>query len=276
MKTLSITLISSLHLFLLLGPGFSLFGQVTVGSIPSGTSVISNIIDLRIADLVLDTTAFLDIDEDGNQDIAIWLHTGAPFIDDPRLVIFYMLNDSFSICTDTAHENKYTHLYELGDTICTPGQEWGVLNFYTVGCNGGWGCHNGVTYITNKYLAYRNNATGDIGWMKISSSLFSGVTPDSITFTIFELLTYSTETGLDQGPESFEFDIYPNPIAGDRGYIHCSEKITEMALFTVQGQLLQTYTGDFNDIRIPDFQGLYILRVRNEKGNYAIEKFMKL
>jgi hypothetical protein len=40
----------------------------------------------------------------------------------------------------------------------------------------------------NKYLAYRKNATGEIGWIKVSMGLYSSDDPRTITFKIDELL----------------------------------------------------------------------------------------
>jgi hypothetical protein len=255
--------------------GQLLFSQVTAGSVPTGASIINNVVDLNIIENEHDTTTYLDIDADGTQDIRIWFLKGYPPYDAPNLVAFYILNNSLSLCINSGLSGK-TSLYELGDTLCTTGHEWGVDSFYIVGCYGGWTCTGDTTSINNKFIAYRKTITGEIGWIRVSMSLYSGVEPRTITFNINELLVLYLESGIIDLKDQITFDLAPNPTLDGRFEIQCSQGFSSIELFNSEGQLIKIFSMDGSDLYLPESKGLYLVKIRNEKGMYGSRKIIRL
>jgi hypothetical protein len=106
MKNLILKTFFSLLVIILYGSEQTLYCQVTAGSVPTGTSIINNIVDLNIVEDEHDTTTFLDIDGDGTQDIRIWFLKGYPPGDGSNFVSFYTFNNSFSFCINSGQPGK--------------------------------------------------------------------------------------------------------------------------------------------------------------------------
>jgi len=249
------------------------FAQDTIGYIPPGTSIVHNIFDLGISEPIKDTLAFLDIDGDGTQDIQIWLHIGNPKIDDPLAASFIILNNSFSFCT-SINQMYRTYLYNLGDTICASGQQWGTAIYYTVACYPALGCI--MDSITDQYLAFKKIATDEIGWMRVSAFIRYYPGPNSVSFTISELLALYEGTGINTVTNTFDFEVLPNPTMDGQIFIQCNERIDAIDLFNAQGQILKTYQGDLHDLILPETPGLYFIKIRNEKNQFSIRKIIRL
>jgi hypothetical protein len=274
MKNLTIKVIGAL-LVLNFHGSVQLFGQVTAGSVPNGTSIIQNIVDLNIIEDDTDTTTYLDIDGDGSQDIKIWFFKGYPPSDGSNFVSLYVLNNSFSFCTNSGHPGK-TSLYELGDTLCTIGHEWGVDSFYIIGCYGGWTCTGDTSSINDKYIAYRKNASGEIGWLRVSMSLYSGTEPRTITFKITELLGLYLGAGINNLKDQITFNLIPNPSLDGRFEIRCSERLSKIEVFNSEGQLLKSYPANSNDLTLPESKGLYVVRIIDENGLNGSRQIIRL
>jgi len=274
MKNLTIKLMGALLVLNFQG-SVKLFGQVTAGSVPNGTSIIQNVVDLSIIEDDKDTTTYLDIDGDGSQDIKIWFFKGYPPSDGSNFVSLYVLNNSFSFCTNSGHPGK-TSLYELGDTLCTIGHEWGVDSFYIIGCYGGWTCTGDTSSINDKYIAYRKNASGEIGWLRVSMSLYSDTEPRTITFQITELLGLYLGAGINNLKDQISFNLIPNPTLDGNFEIHSNDILSKIEVFNSEGQLLKSYPANSKDLTLPESKGLYIVRIKDENGLIGSQKIIRL
>lgn len=254
---------------------YSLFSQVTAGSVPTGTSIIYNIVDLSIDEVNEDTITYIDIDGDGFQDIKIWFMKGDLEVDGAHEVIFFTIDNLFSLCVNLGLPRKTT-LYEFGDTLCTTNHEWGADSIYEVGCMGGWFCPIDTSSIRDKYLAYRKNATGEIGWIKVSMSLYSGWDNDTITFKIDELLVLYLQSGTNNVKDQIDFDVVPNPTVDGIVEVRFPGKLSIIELFTPAGQLIKSYLPNDTVLILPESKGLYILRIKDEKGMIGIQKIVRM
>ena len=253
----------------------SLFSQVTAGSVPTGTSILYNVVDLSIDEVNEDTTTYIDIDGDGSPDIKIWFIKGDLTVDGTHEVTFFTIDNSFSFCVSPGQPRK-TILYELGDTLCNTLYEWGVDSVNNVGCMGGWFCPIDTSSVHDKYLAYRKNATGEIGWIKISMSLYSGWDQDTITFKIDELLVLYLGSSTKNVKDQVDFDAVPNPTLDGIFEVRYPEKISSIELFTPAGQLIKSYLPNDALLILPESKGLYILRVKDESGRIGIQKIVRM
>ena len=253
----------------------SLYSQVIAGNVPTGTSIIYNIVDLSIDEVNEDTITYFDIDGDGAQDIKIWFIKGDLEVDGAHTVTLFTIDNSFSFCANSGKPLK-TILYEFGDTLCTNNHDWGLDSIYEVGCAGGWFCPLDTSSIHDKYLAYRKNATGEIGWIKISMRLFQGWENDTITFKIDELLVLYLGSGTNKLIDQIDFDVVPNPTPDGIFEVRCPEKISSIELFTPTGQLIKSYSPNDPVLILPEDQGLYIVRVKDEKGLIGIQRIVRM
>lgn len=253
----------------------SLFSQVTAGSVPTGTSIIYNVVDLSIDEVNEDTITYFDIDGDGSQDIKILFLKGDLTVDGAHEVIFFAIDNSFSFCVNPGKPRKTT-FFELGDTLCTTNHEWGLDSIYEVGCVGGWFCPFDTTYVHDKYLAYRKNATGEMGWIKISMSLYSGWDQDTITFKIDELLVLYLGSSTNKVRDQVDFNVLPNPTLDGIFEVRYPEKISVIELFNSAGQLIKSYLPNEDVLILPEGKGLYIVRIKDEKGLIGIQKIVRM
>ena len=253
----------------------SLYSQAIAGNVPTGTSIIYNVVDLSIDEVNEDTITYFDIDGDGSQDIKIWFIKGDLQVDGAHTVTFFTIDNSFSFCASPGKPQK-TIYYELGDTLCITNHGWGSDSIYEAGCAGGWFCPLDTAYVHDKYLAYRKNATGEIGWIKISMHLYQGWENDTITFKIDELLVLYLGSGTDQVKDQIDFDVVPNPTQDGIFEIRYPEKISSIELFNPAGQLIQSYLPNDDVFILPEGKGLYIVRVKNEKGLIGIQKIVRM
>ncbi|MGB3078862.1 MAG: T9SS type A sorting domain-containing protein, partial [Saprospiraceae bacterium] len=193
----------------------------------------------------------------------------------PNTVAFFVLNHSFSFCTDTGLPGRPSY-YEFGDTLCATGHEWGVDSLYTIGCFGGWNCTYDTASINNKYIAYRKTSTGEIGWINVSMSLYSGNEPRTITFKINELLALYLPNDIDNVENDLVFDVIPNPTIDGRFKIISDEIITGIEIFNSVGQRIKSVSENDMDVSLPESKGLYIVRIRNEKGLSGSRRVVRL
>jgi len=254
---------------------YSLFSQVTAGSVPPGTSIIYNVVDLSIDEVNEDTITYFDIDGDGSHDIKIWFLKGDLQVDGAHTVTFFAIDNSFSFCVNGGKPQK-TIFYDFGDPLCTTNHEWGVDSIYEIGCVGGWFCPFDTSTVHDKYLAYRKNATGEIGWIKIAMRLYSGWDQDTITFKIDELLVLYLGSGTNSLKDKIDFDVVPNPTPDGIFEVIYPEKISSIELFNPAGQLIKSYLPNDTVLILPEDKGLYIVRVKNEKGMIGIQKIVRL
>jgi hypothetical protein len=274
-KTLIVKIYFSLVVIMLCCATPSLFSQVTAGSVPAGTSILYNVVDLNIDEVDEDNIAYFDIDGDGSQDIQIWFVNGNLEVDGAHLVTFFAIDNSFSFCINPGKPQKTT-LYELGDTLCTSNHEWGVDSIYEVGCMGGWFCPLDTTYVHDKYLAYRKNATGEMGWIKVSMHLYTGSEHDTIAFKIDELLVLYVGTSTHNVKDQIDFGVSPNPTLDGIFEVRCPEKIAAIELFNSAGQHIKSYLPNEGALRLPEDKGLYIVRVKDDKGLIGIQKIVRM
>jgi hypothetical protein len=252
-----------------------LFSQITAGSVPPGTSIVHNIVTLSLSEVGRDTITYFDIDGDASQDIKVLFMKENPEVDGSNSVSFFTINNAFSLCINSGQPGKAAW-YEFGDTLCTTNHEWGVDSLYSVGCFGGWFCPLDTSSANNKYLAYRKNATGEVGWIKISMSLYAFNDSRTITFNIDELLVPYLASGIPNEKNQIKFDMVPNPTADGIIEIRCPKKISSIELFNPAGQLIQSYLTNDTAIKLPEDKGLYIVRIKDEKGWMGIQKIVRM
>lgn len=251
------------------------FCQVTAGSIPPGTSVYFTPVDMSVIDNESDTITFVDLDGDGIEDIRIWLIKGNPPSDAPNMVVFFALGNTFSFCNVTEGPDHVAY-YQSGDTLCWNDDIWGSDSIYTVGCFGGWNCIQDETPVIDKYVAYRKNATNEIGWLKVSMSLYSSVDQNPVTFTISEMLVLYLGSSTENANNEFALEIFPNPSIDGRFVIRAEQQLSTIEVFNYAGQRINYTKFDEDEYSLPALQGVYLVRAINVEGNYAIRRVLRL
>ncbi|HZV68577.1 MAG TPA: T9SS type A sorting domain-containing protein [Saprospiraceae bacterium] len=266
-------------LFYLFALGFfiptALQSQATAGYVPPGASVNFTPVELSIIENEHDTTTYLDLDGDGEEDVRIWLLKGYPPTDAPNMVVFFALDNTFTFCNGAGSPENLA-LYQFGDALCTNDENWGTDSIYTVGCYGGWNCIQDGSPVIDKYVAYKKNSSGEIGWIKISMSLFSGQDPIPVTFNISEMLVLHIGTGIHDKEESEIFNVLPNPTSDGRFVIENVNAISDIEIFNALGQCIERHTWNENQFQLPDQKGIYMIRLRDMNGKYSIRKIVRL
>ena len=83
---------------------------------------------------------------------------------------------------------------------------------------------------------------------------------------------YKALVGLSEAKQELKFDFYPNPTSSKiflQGIDHAEKQILD-----INGRLL--ITTKENEIDLSQFsQGIYILKVKNDKNSVAIRKIVK-
>lgn len=265
-----IAVILSVFLFL----NFSLFAQVA-GEIPTGGSIEVPNIDLRLYENYSDTITYLDIDLDGFVDLKITLFKGYPPFDASNLVLFETPDNKFAFCVDSMSSLTTIH-YNLNDPLCIGISEWGIDSVYSAGCYAGWTCSHDTSSVNNKFIAYKNNITGDVGWFKFSMKLYSQTEPTFVSFKISEMLVFNLESGLGNASNDFHFKISPNPFSNNYFSISSNKTLSMVEIYDLSGNRRANFKSDFDKILFPESNGVYIIKVYDEDGNSLTEKLLKL
>ena len=147
--------------------------QIIAGS-PSAGLIISNPnINLSVSTVGNTVSGIFDIDCDSIADMRVDLYKGPTAIDGANMAYLYVLNPLFEICADTGTTTlRDVYYFNLGDTlICPDSTYWSNDTIYKLGDAGCMDCQ-GPYSVSNLFIAYRNISTSQIGWIKISFSLF--------------------------------------------------------------------------------------------------------
>lgn len=176
----------------------SLFSQIIAGSGAAG-QIISNP-SVNLSNHVIGSTAsaFFDLNCDSVADMRVDLIKGATAVDGANSAYLYVLNPAFEVCADTG--NFFitpVNFYNGADTLyCTGTNNWANDTIYKLGDYGCMDCTGPYT-ATNKFIAYRNTATSQIGWIKIVMDLTDGGSHSlPVTLSIPQILSPCDKTSL--------------------------------------------------------------------------------
>ena len=267
--------IGSIFLAFILFLPFGLTGQAIAGYVQPGTSIYYSPIELVIIENDQDTTTYLDLDNDGTHDIRIWLIKGNTPSDAPNMAILFSIGSTFSFCNNPELPESIA-LHSLGDTLCANGLGWGTDSIYTAGCYGGWNCTQDGSPVSDKYIAYRNNSTGEVGWLRVSMSLYAQVDQLPVSFTIYEFLHFDQQSGVDENSIPNHPQIIPNPTVDGNFSIQNNTEIKRIDIFDASGQHIFSYLSPNLQLRLPIERGLYIIRIRDSKGQNNIQRIIRL
>lgn len=260
--------------FILAAMCVNLSAQVA-GEVPVAGTLQSPNILLRIYENYHDTITFLDMDSDGEMDLKISLYKGYPPHDAPNIVMFETLENKLAICVDSVGSFNAVH-YDLNDTLCTGNNSWGIESLYAAGCYGGWNCTLDTSSLNNKYIAYRNNITGDVGWLKVSMKLYAETEETFVEFQISEMIVFNLGTGLESPSGHFNFVMSPNPSASNYLSVSSSTSIAMVELYDLSGRRIASYKSGFDRIDLPEGSGVFIVKAYDKEGRSSTEKLIKL
>ncbi len=253
---------------------FKLSAQIA-GEIPTGGTLKLPNIDLRLYEKNHDTIAYLDIDADDEMDLKIRLYKGYPPNDAPNMVFLETPGNKLSFCVDAVSSFNAVH-YNLNDTLCTGKNSWGPDSIFVAGCYGGWSCTHDTSSVYNKFIAYKNNITGDVGWFKFTMKLYSEAAQTFVSFVISEMLVYELGTGLGKATNDFHFILSPNPSTSSFFSISSSKTLAMIEIYDLTGKRIASHKTDFDNIYLPERSGVYIIKVYDQEGNSSTEKLLKL
>lgn len=275
LPTIAVYFISWLFLML---PVENLYAQVTAGSIPPGTSIIHDVVELSVTQMDHDTIAFVDIDGDGLDDVRIWLLKGFSNGDGINLLMFTSLNNAFSFCIDSGIFGIVS-LFDYGEVLCGTGQHWSTDSVNTAACYGGWTCtwDTAVVSVSNRYMAYRKNATDEVGWLRVSMSLHSDQDDlKPVTFTISEMLGLYLTSGTQVVGNSDNFKVVPNPSIDGKFRIESDEVLTHVEIFRSDGRRVMVFPAGGKEFILPWEKGVYIIQGVNELGQHINTMIVRL
>lgn len=264
-----------LFLVLCLSSPQILFGQITAGTVPPGASKIDIAIDLSIEGYQVDTMAFVDLDCDENFDVCFRIYQGYPPGNEDNFAQLKILNDSFSICSDS-NQPDAVKLYDYGDTLCSIGSQWSLDTVLIMGCYG-YNCEGLDQWNEkNKFIAFRKNTSGAIGWIMMNMNLFSDKAPQPITLTLPETMILCKINSTKNDYEELYFSVFPNPTYDGILTIENCEPMITTTLYDSNGKMIHTYLGNKKQIILPKMAGMYVLLVRFKSGTYQYKRIMKL
>lgn len=208
-------------------PNCSLMNQPIVAGAGATGLIISNpnlsLSNSNVGNTISDN---FDLDCDSVADIRVDLRKGATAIDGSNNAYLNILNPAIEICADTALLGMYLpNYYNLNDTLyCLPNNTWRTDTIYGLGNYGCMECP-GPFSKNNVYIAYKNNSTSQIGWIKISFNLNDGGGGSvPVTLAINEVLSPCTTTAIDStttlgdtvqcGIFTFDYSIIPPTCGG--------------------------------------------------------------
>ena len=94
--------------------------------------------------------------------------------------------------------------------------------------------------------------------------------------TQFQNLFQGLSTHVEEINTDTPLEIFPNPLRGDRLYWESSLEIVEGAVFSVSGQLVQTFKNPENFIELRAIEaGSYFVVLNDAEGYSTIRKFIK-
>jgi Secretion system C-terminal sorting domain len=70
--------------------------------------------------------------------------------------------------------------------------------------------------------------------------------------------------------------VIPNPSVDGRFEIHSNEIITDIEIFNSAGQRIKSGLKNSRDLSLPESKGLYIVRIKNDKGLSGIRRVIRL
>lgn len=251
----------------------NVYSQPIAGQIPPGSSIINPTINLKLTTHESDTTAFIDIDCDNENDLKLILEFGNNTIDIPNKVILVVLNKSIQLCTET-NAPRNVKIYSIDDTLCIGDNIWNSDSIFNIGCCcAPFNCKSGIiSMLNNKYLAYRKIRTSEIGWIKLSYDIRMQVYP---ILTINESIALCNSTEITETNKRHHFRVYPTYTTSAL-YLECDDEIDFIEVLNIIGQVVNKITGNSNEIIISQAPGIYFIRLKFKGGNYWCEKVLKI
>jgi len=248
----------------------SLSAQVIAGEVPPGMNLQNAEIHLSRWQSETDTSAYLDLDQDGSDDFRIKLFKGNLNINSPHTGSIYVLNDQYTICRKSTTP-AYVIMCEEGDTLC-PAATWDDDSAYGIACLGASFCQ--IAEFTDTFIPYHDNLTDETGWIKADISL-NTFTKDTITFSISDYVSRLSVGTKDQNKSVEEYTIVPNPTADGRFYVQGREDFEKVEIFDLTGQWVRTYDKGDANFMLPMIQGLYVIRIWNKDGKTVVMKVVR-
>jgi hypothetical protein len=249
----------------------SLFSQIIAGSGSSGLIISNPSVSLSNHVIGSTASAYFDLNCDSVADMRVDLIKGATAVDGANEAFLYVLNPDFQVCADTGtYQIRPVNYYNAADTLyCS-----GIHNFAndTIYHLGDYGCMDcaGPYTASNKFIAYRNTATSQIGWIKIIMDLTDGGSHSlPVTLSVPQILSPCANTSLIVPPVLsandtcgifyFHYEITPVSCAGS-----CNGAIHITGLFGGSSPYTYSWAPGF-----PDYDGpLGIINLC--PGNYSV------
>jgi len=263
---------ASITILLICLPCCCVFGQTLAGEVPMGSSILLPAIDLVVIKNEHDTITYLDIDKDGYDDVQIWLLKGNTPSDGPNGVYFFPLDSKYSFCVDQGNPGNIV-LYTLGDTLCNQNTTWNDLSMMTVGCYGSWNCSTDTAAINNVYVAYKDPSE-EIGWLKVSMSLYAEVDQIPVTFSMSEMLVPFIESGTSHAQVDDDIVVVPNPSRD--GVFVVNGAYNRIEIFNSSSQLVSVLNDKDTSLMLPSVPGVYFLKIAKTSGEYFTKKIIRL
>lgn len=245
--------------------------QVTAGSIPPGTSVEYTNITLVDSFTGPPETGLLDLDCDGNDDIAIDLMLGFPSTDMPHRLYLRLLNNTVELWRDSVYHNNMVPFYNYGDTMCNDGYHWRSDSLTLLACGNAF-CWPSISVASNVYIAVRHVALQQIGWIKISFDILWSY---PVTTSVSEIIRFCTGSGISSFSPEPLFSIFSDPVDNEIIHVFSTTVIAKFELRNVMGQVLNIIQGTKREIRLPETPGVFLITAYDESGNHRTEKVLK-
>ncbi|PCI98529.1 MAG: hypothetical protein COB15_05710 [Flavobacteriales bacterium] len=179
---------------------FSLSAQIIAGDTALGQVISDPLVNLTITSVYEIQYSLIDLDCDSVADIKLELYKSSTAIDGANTAYLKVLNPLFEICADTFDTYGYAktvNYYNETDTLfCLDSADWQNDTIYRLGDYGCVGCI-GPWSVDSNYVTYKNTATGQQGWIKLSFDLYdAGGFGLPITLSVPEVLSPCVNTAL--------------------------------------------------------------------------------
>ncbi len=188
----------------------SISAQIIAGDTALGQVISDPLVDLSISTVHETRFSLVDLDCDSIVDVKFVLHKSSTATDGSNLAYMEVLNPLIEICADTnlISNNHTVNYYDEADTLwCLDSNDWLNDTIYRLGDYGCWFCP-GPWSVDSSYISYRNTATGQQGWIKISFDLYdSGGWGLPISLSVPEVLSPCVNTAL---PDPVYNDTIPD------------------------------------------------------------------
>jgi hypothetical protein len=249
--------------------GHTTKAQINAGDVPTGTAAIPFNINLVLNNANTTTSASLELDCDDQPEINVVLIQGQIALDDPNIARLDIVDQGLELCMGSNDRPKY---YAAGQVLdCSGTYDWGSVVMNVIGDYGGFFAV-GPGAVNDMYVAYRLN--GEIGWIRLSFNLESGI---SVDLQIPEALSLcGSGTGIDDPDALSAMSLFPNPSNGD-GMIRVESPsvVQGIEVLDATGKMIARYGAATQVIAAPEAPGVYLVRARSIDGQWSIVRLMR-